>query len=147
MRTVILLAAILACTGCQQKPKSDLSIADAKLRAALSLSAFECSALATAPADSSRLFNAGLLAGRDFLTFADANVNGYKSIVPQIDPLWNAVADRPSADFKLGEMYAAIRHRVDAERVRFSDSSWDAQRGEWYAQKNCGFVGNEPVKK
>ena len=146
MRALILLAAVLACTGCQQK-QSDLTIPDAKVRAALALSAFECSALATVPADSSRLFNAGLLAGRDFLHFADSNDSGYKSIVPQIDPLWNAVADRPTADFKLGEMYAAIRHRVDAERVRFSDSNWDAQRGEWYAQKNCAFVGNEQVKK
>ena len=61
MRTLILLAAVLACTGCQEK-KSDLTIGDAKTRAALALSAFECSALAPVPADSSRLFNAGLLA-------------------------------------------------------------------------------------
>jgi hypothetical protein len=146
MRPLILLVAVLACSACQEK-KSDLSIPDAKVRAALALSAFECSALAPAPADASRLFNVGLLAGRDFLGFADANANGYKSLGADIDPLWNAVADRPSADFKLGEMYAAIRHRVDAERIRYSDSRWDAQRNEWYTQKNCAFVGTEPAKK
>lgn len=145
MRHLVLFVVILAGTACAEK-KSDLTIPAAKVRAALALSAFECSALAGQPAESTRLFNAGLLAGRDFLKFADSNNNGFNSISSQIDPMWGLVAERPSADFKLGEIYAAMRNRIDAER-RGDERDWQSKRDQWYTEKNCAFVASEPAAK
>lgn len=144
MRYVILAAAVLGVTACQQK--ADIDIPTARTRAALTLTAFECSQLAPSPADSSRLFNVGLDAGRDFLAFAEKNNSGYRSLAPTIDPDWTSSEARPSADFKLGELYAASRMRVDEMRGRWNDRDWQERRTSMYQQRNCAFIG-VPAKK
>ncbi len=136
------IAAILATAACEQKPKV-IDIPSAKAKSALALSAFECSHLASNQRDSSRLFNVGLLNGREFLTFADNNVTGYKSIETQIDPVWVSVAHRPSADFKLGEINAATINRVFSYRGRWDDHAWQQRREELFAERNCAFLGME----
>ena len=132
--------AILA-TGCDRKgARSDIDIPTAQTRAALALSAFECSHLATTQADTSRLFNVGLESGRDFLRFAEANANGYRSIVPQVDPAWVRVESRPTVDFKLGELHAITVARALSWRRGLGDSAWEARREALYREKNCQFL-------
>lgn len=146
MRTLILLAAVVAATACQ-KENSDIDIPTAQTRAALALSAFDCSHLAAEQADASRLFAVGLAAGRDFLTFSEQNPTGYRSIAGQVDPIWESVAARPSVDFKLGEIHAASSARARAYRGRWNDDEWARRRDELYQQKNCAFVGSPPAPK
>jgi len=132
--------AILA-SGCDRKAGgSDIDIPTAQTRAALALSAFECSHLATTQADTSRLFNVGLESGRDFLRFAETNANGYRSLVPQLDPAWVRVENRPSVDFKLGELHAITVARAMSWRRGLGDSAWEARRETLYEGKNCQFL-------
>ena len=140
MRPLLVLACCcLAATACQKKT-ADIDIATARTRAALALSAFECSHLAPSPAEGSRLFNLGVGAGRDFLRFSEANVNGYKSIQNEIDPVWQAVRSRPSADFRLGELYALSTMKMAALRERSSAGVWEARRETLYRDRNCAFI-------
>jgi hypothetical protein len=135
------LACLVVLAACDRKDgKSDIDIPTAQTRAALSLSAFECSHLATTQADTSRLFNVGLQAGRDFLGFAETNANGYRSLVPQLDPAWVQVENRPSVDFKLGELHAITVARAMAWRRGLRDSAWEARRETLYQEKNCQFL-------
>jgi hypothetical protein len=126
--------------------KADIDIPTAQTRAALALSAFECSHLATTQADTSRLFALGVQAGRDFLEFADKNANGYRSIAPQVDPAWRQVEDRPSVDFKLGELHAITVARAIGWRRGASDNAWEARREALYREKNCQFLALPPAK-
>lgn len=144
MRYLILVAAVLGVTACQQK--ADIDIPTARTRAALTLTAFECSQLAPSPADSSRLFNVGLDAGRDFLAFQEKNSSGYRSLAPSLDPAWSSTEARPSADFRLGELYSASSLRVDEMRGRWNDREWQERRTALYEQRNCAFIG-VPAKK
>lgn len=141
MRPLVLLACCLAATACHQH-EAEIDIPTARGRAALALSAFECSHLASEKAETSRLFNLGLGSGREFLAFADANPNGYKSIQGQIDPVWTAIESRPSVDFKLGELYTLTTMKMHAARRRGDD--W---RQVLYQQKNCAFVVAPAAKK
>lgn len=144
-RTLIapmLFAALLATAACDQKADI-VDIPTAKAKSALALSAFECSHLAANDRDASRLFNVGLLNGREFLRFADNNATGYKSIETEIDPIWSTGGNRPSADFKLGEINAASLSRVLTYRGRWNDDAWSARRDALFAERNCGFLGND----
>lgn len=146
MRHLIVLACCcLATTACQKKT-ADIDIPTARTRAALALSAFECSHLAAAQAESSRLFNVGVGAGRDFLGFAAANANGYKSIEAEIDPVWRAVRARPSVDFRLGELYALSTMKIATQRERSSPGAWEARREALYREQNCAFIVAAPPK-
>ena len=142
----ITIVAALSLGACDRKNHSDIDIPTAKTRAALALSAFECSHLATAQADTSRLFNLGLQAGREFLDFADNNQSGYQSISNQIDPVWTRVEARPSVDFKLGELHAYTIARAIEWRGRYNDSNWEGRRQQLYVEKNCQFLAI-PVAK
>ena len=146
MRYLILVAAILATAACKDK-HDEIGIPDAKVKAALALSAFECSNLAPNKAESARLFNVGITAGRQFLNFAEADTNGYKSIASQIDPIWTADGPRPSADFVLGEIHAAALGKVYEYRGRWDEHGWEPKRAALYAEKNCAFLGNTPPPK
>ena len=146
MRYFLLVAAALLTTACQER-KSSLDINSAKLRSNLALSAFECSHVAPNPAEASRLFNLGVLAGRDFLEFATGNQSGFKSIASQIDPVWTRNGNRPSADFHLGEIHAASVGRAYADRGRMDDRDWEVRRNEIYAQRNCPFLRSETKAK
>ena len=141
------LLATLSLGACDRKNHADIDIPTAKTRAALALSAFECSHLATAQADTSRLFNLGVQAGRDFLEFADKNQSGYQSLGSQIDPVWTRVEARPSVDFKLGELHAYTIARAIEWRGRYSDSSWEGRRQQLYVEKNCQFLAIPAEKK
>jgi len=141
------LLATLPLGACDRKNHADIDIPTAKTRAALALSAFECSHLATAQADTSRLFNLGVQAGRDFLAFADKNQSGYQSISSQIDPVWTRVEARPSVDFKLGELHAYTIARAIEWRGRYSDSSWEGRRQQLYVERNCQFLAIPAEKK
>jgi|GEM_PF-3993696 len=141
------LLATLPLGACDRKNHADIDIPTAKTRAALALSAFECSHLATAQADTSRLFNLGVQAGRDFLEFADKNQSGYQSISSQIDPVWTRVEARPSVDFKLGELHAYTIARAIEWRGRYSDSSWEGRRQQLYVERNCQFLAIPAEKK
>lgn len=141
------LLATLPLGACDRKNHADIDIPTAKTRAALALSAFQCSHLATAQADTSRLFNLGVQAGRDFLEFADKNQSGYQSISSQIDPVWTRVEARPSVDFKLGELHAYTIARAIEWRGRYSDSSWEGRRQQLYVEKNCQFLAIPAEKK
>lgn len=147
MRPLLLLACCcLAATACQKKT-AEIDIPTARSRAALALSAFECSHLAPAQAETSRLFNLGLSSGREFLAFAEANPNGYTSIQPEIDPVWRAVEARPGIDFKLGEIYALSTMKMAGARGRFDDAAWQERRAALYQQRNCAFVVAPTPKK
>ena len=138
----------LLASACDRKGgESDIDIPTAQTRAALSLSAFECSHLATSQADTSRLFNVGLESGRDFLRFADGNVNGYRSLAPQVDPAWVQVENRPSVDFKLGELHAITVARAMAWRRGLGDNAWEARREALYREKNCQFLALPAAKR
>ena len=145
---VLAIACLVAlAAGCDRNgSKADIDIPTAQTRAALAMSAFECSHLATAQADTSRLFNLGVQAGRDFLEFADKNATGYRSLAPQVDPAWVAVESRPSVDFKLGELYAITQARALEWRRGASDSAWELRRDALYREKNCQFLAI-PAKK
>ena len=134
------LIATLSLGACDRKNHADIDIATAKTRATLALSAFECSHLATAQADTSRLFNLGVQAGRDFLDFADKNQSGYQSISNQIDPVWTRIEARPSVDFKLGELHAYTIARALEWRGRYGDNDWEPRRQQLYVDKNCQFL-------
>ena len=134
------LLATLSLGACDRKNQADIDIPTAKTRAALALSAFECSHLATAQADTSRLFNLGVQAGRDFLDFGDKNQSGYQSIRNDIDPVWTRVEARPSVDFKLGELHAYTIARAIEWRGRYNDSNWEGRRQQLYVEKNCQFL-------
>lgn len=149
MRPIItapfLLASVLALGACDKK-NDTIDIPTARSRSALSLSAFECSHLASSKSDASRLFSVAVLNGREFLDFAEHNSSGFKSIEPQIDPIWSAVADRPSPDFKLGEINAASIDRVLSYRGRWHDSEWPSRRDAMFAERNCAFLGQDKKK-
>lgn len=138
---------VLAAPACDRNgSKADIDIPTAQTRAALAMSAFECSHLATTQADTSRLFALGVQAGRDFLEFADKNATGYRSLVPQLDPAWVSVENRPSVDFKLGEIHAISEARALEWRRNEGDSRWQAHRDVLYREKNCQFLAL-PAKK
>ncbi len=134
------LIATLMLGACDRKNHADIDIPTAQTRAALALSAFECSHLASAQADTSRLFNLGLQAGRDFLTFSDSNQSGYQSIRNQVDPIWMRIEARPSVDFKLGELHAYTIARAIEWRGRYGERDWDQRRQQLYVEKNCQFL-------
>jgi hypothetical protein len=140
----LVVAATPACD--RNGSKADIDIPTAQTRAALALSAFECSHLATSQADHSRLFNVGVQAGRDFLQFAEKNANGYRSLAPQVDPAWVQVEDRPSVDFKLGELHAITVARAIGWRRGLGDNAWEARREALYREKNCQFLALPPAK-
>ena len=148
-RAIVAIACItvLAVACDRNGAKSDIDIPTAQTRAALSLSAFECSHLANAQADTSRLFNVGLEAGRDFLRFAESNVNGYRSLAPQVDPAWTRVENRPTVDFKLGELHAITVARAMAWRRGLGDAGWESRRTTLYREKNCQFLALPAAKR
>lgn len=140
-----LLVSVLALGACDQKHDT-IDIASAQAKSALALSAFECSHLAANKSDASRLFSVAVLNGREFLDFAEHNTSGFKSIETQIDPIWSTVADRPSPDFKLGEINAATIGRVFSYRGRWNDSEWTSRRDAMFAERNCAFLGQDKKK-
>ena len=141
----LLLVSVLALGACEQKHDT-VDIPTAQAKSALALSAFECSHLAATKSDASRLFSVAVLNGREFLDFAEHNSSGFKSIEMQIDPIWSAVADRPSPDFKLGEINAATIGRVFSYRGRWNDSEWPSRRDAMFAERNCAFLGQDKKK-
>jgi hypothetical protein len=143
---VVGVALALSLAACERGSKSDISIPEAKNRAALSLGAFECSHLATEQADTSRLFNIGVRAGRDFLGFAEQNRNGYRSIAGELDPAWTRIESRPSVDFKLGELHAITIARALSWRGRWSDAAWERRRADLYRERNCALLVLPPAK-
>ena len=144
--TLLAAGLALALVACERESKSDISIPEARNRAALALGAFECSHLATEQADTSRLFNIGVRAGRDFLGFAEQNPNGYRSIAGELDPAWTRIESRPSVDFKLGELHAVTIARALSWRGRWNDAAWERRRADLYRERNCALLVLPPAK-
>jgi hypothetical protein len=106
----------------------------------LTLSAFECAAVATNDKEHERLFLLGLKAGRDFISYVQANPTTYaKDFHPKVAVLWNMTSG-PSPDFILGQIYV---DRVDEMYKDFDldEQLWKMRKDKKYRDKNCALLG------
>lgn len=119
---------------------ADSSI-DAQVKNAfLTLSTFECAVVSPDDKETERLFMLGLKAGRDFIEFARANPEIYRtSLSPKVPFLWNMTSG-PTPDFILGQIYAGRVHEVYKEFSR-DEELWKVKKQNMYHSKNCALLG------
>jgi hypothetical protein len=92
----------------------------------LSLSALECSVVATDKKEDARLFEVGLTSGRKFLDEIGRLEPGELQKVEREVALILLSKDSPSKDFVLGEVYQFVRERVFHELDYYQNegASW-----------------------
>jgi hypothetical protein len=102
----------------------------------LSLSAFECGALAPNQADAERLFLLGYDTGKAFIERVTTSPLN-EATRNKIAVLWLST-NGPTADFILGVVYARM---TDEALKDMSLQGWDLQKSIRYAEKNCALIG------
>lgn len=136
MRTYVVVFCLSLTSICFADPATKNQIKNSFL----TLSAFECSAIAPNDKEAERLFMLGLNAGRDFIAFAQTHSDRYaKDLHPHVAILWNMISG-PSPDFILGQIYADRVNEVYKEHS--SDKAlWKIKTEKMYRDKNCALLG------
>ena len=116
----------------------------------LTVSAFECAAIAPNDQERERLWNLGLQHGRDFIQFWKPNSDVREATWDQIPGIWSLVIKKgPTPDFILGMLYGSIalmageKLSIEGE-PEFSLKLMEQNRATMYREKNCAFLGKEP---
>jgi hypothetical protein len=105
----------------------------------LTLSAMECANLAPNDADSRRLEEVGLSAGKQFLeAMPKLTQDEQKAADPKIALLWRGVPG-PSIDFVLGRVWERM---TDSAYKSLGDDTkkWDSEKVVKYSEKNCMII-------
>jgi len=124
MRHVFIGSLLLASSVARAESAVELQIRNSFL----ALSAFECSAVAPNDKEHERLFLLGLKAGRDFISYVQANPKTYaEDFHPKVAVLWNMTSG-PSPDFILGQIYA--------DRVDEMYKDYDLDEKVWKVRKD-----------
>ena len=117
---------------------AEINLETYKKKADLTLSAFECTVLAPNDSEGERLFEIGLSAGRDFISFVNANPKHYKALMSQVAMLWQGTSG-PTPDFILGRMYAYMSNKVYDE-LGPDSNTWKVKKEIRYRAKNCSLI-------
>lgn len=119
---------------------ADPSIENQKKNAFLVLSAFECAIVSSNEEEAIRLFNLGLNAGRDFIKFANEDIELYrKKLQSKVPLLWNMTIG-PTPDFILGQIYANRAEHV-YEDFSSDEELWKLKKENMFHDKNCALLG------
>jgi hypothetical protein len=109
-------------------------------QALITLSAFECSAVAPSEAEAERLFKVGYKAGHAFIEYAQKNQDSYNELIrPKVPILWNTTTG-PTPDFVLGQIYSFIVDKVYENYVA-DERLWRIKEQTMYREKNCALIG------
>jgi hypothetical protein len=122
-------------------------------KASFTISAFECAALGKGTAaETERLFNAGMTAGREIITFFKAATPKQLEVLSQHIPMIWGFAVGPTPDFQLGRLYQAVdtnqedndvmRKFIDPKWHETKPDEWDRRRKALWREKNCQHVGS-----
>jgi hypothetical protein len=128
-----------------QNAKAETQSDDLIRLSKLSLSAFECSVVATDKKEDARLFEVGLTAGRKFLDGMNRlEPAKMQEIEREVALIW-LNKDNPSNDFVLGEVYQFIRERVFHELDYYQNEGGElailnGNKGRMFLQKNCALI-------
>jgi hypothetical protein len=102
----------------------------------LTLSAWECANLAANEADSQRLEEVGMTAGKKFLeTAPKLTEEEQKTAGRDIAILWRGVPG-PSVDFILGRVWEKMSD-IAYKSLGDDTKNWDREKVVKYSQKNC----------
>jgi hypothetical protein len=109
-------------------------------QALLTLSAFECSAVAPTESEVQRLFMLGYKAGHEFIEYAGRNQDRYNELIrPNVPILWNTTSG-PTPDFVLGRIYSFMVDDVYDNYVA-DEKQWKMKKDTMYRKKNCALLG------
>lgn len=138
MRSFMALIILALPIICRADPNKEIQIKNSFL----TLSAFECSAVAPNDKEAERLFMLGLTAGREFIAYAQSHSDSYaKELHPHVAILWN-LTNGPSPDFILGQLYADRVDNIYKEKDPLSDEAlWKIKKENIYRDKNCALLG------
>ncbi len=138
MRFAITIILLTFSSVCRAESKAETQIKNSFL----TLSAFECSAIAPNDKEIERLFVLGLNAGREFIAYANSHADTYgKELHPHVAVLWNLTSG-PSPDFILGQIYADRVDDVYKQKDPLSDDAvWKIKKENMYREKNCALLG------
>ncbi len=109
----------------------------------LTMSAIECSILATNDNEAQRLGEIGVKAGKDFLNYMrlyydKLTVDEKKHVNNNVAILWHGVPG-PSDDFVMGRVWQELEHIV-YKRLGDNTTLWDAKRKSEFETKNCSLI-------
>ena len=106
----------------------------------LTLSAMQCAILATDTADSARLSEIGLVAGKKFLELAPKLSDEEAKIAGNhIAILWRGVLPGPSSDFILGRVWQEEEEEV-YRSLGNDTEKWEQEKVRKFSEKNCMII-------
>jgi hypothetical protein len=104
----------------------------------LSLSAFQCSIVATDSKERERLFNLGLQSGRNFVELVRNKPESYKKAHSKIPMVWSMVVG-PTSDFILGQIYSQFETEI-YKKYEQDEKLWNLIKDNMYRDKNCALI-------
>jgi hypothetical protein len=109
----------------------------------LTMSAIECSILATDNNEAQRLGDIGVKTGKEFLSnmrvyYDKLTVDEKKHVNNNVAILWHGVSG-PSDDFVMGRVWQELEHIV-YKRLGDNTTLWDVNRNSEFAAKNCSLI-------
>jgi hypothetical protein len=134
------LALVLAFSFATLPAFAENRVEEAVRLSKLTLSAMECANLAANDADSQRLQEVGMSAGKQFLeAMPKLTQDEQKAAGPKIALLWRGVIPGPSIDFILGRVWERM---TDSAYKSLGDDTkkWDSEKVVKYSQKNCMII-------
>ena len=147
MRSMLVVAfgMIVVVSLAPQDVKAEAQGDDLVRMSKLSISAFECSVVATDKKEDARLFEVGLAAGRKFLDGMNRLEPAERQKVEREVALIWLNKDSPSKDFVLGEVYQFVRERVFHELDYYQNEGGElailnGNKGRMFLQKNCSLI-------
>ena len=108
---------------------------DLALKSTLSVSAFRCSFYAREVAESKRLFDIGVSAGRSYAALAIQNRDALQRVQGKIPGPYLELKT-PSPDFLVGRVYGIVQMEVSKEFASAKESE-DYRRYQSYTEQNC----------
>jgi len=142
---VVAFGMIVVVSLAPQDVKAEAQGDDLVRMSKLSISAFECSVVATDKKEDARLFEVGLAAGRKFLDGMNRLEPAERQKVEREVALIWLNKDSPSKDFVLGEVYQFVRERVFHELDYYQNEGGELailneNKGRMFLQKNCSLI-------
>ena len=149
MRSMVVVAfgMLVVVSLAPQNGKAEAQGDDLVRLSKLSISAFECSVVATDKKEDARLFEVGLTAGRTFLDGINRLEPAERQKVEREVALIWLSKDSPSNDFVLGEVYQFVRERVFHELVYYQNEGGElailnGNKGRMFLQKTVHLFRN-----
>jgi hypothetical protein len=134
------LALVLASSFATLPAFAETRVEEAVRLSKLTLSAMECANLAVNDADSQRLQEVGMSAGKQFLeAMPKLTQEEQKSAGPKIALLWREVIPGPSIDFILGRVWERMTD-IAYKSLGDDTKKWDSAKVVKYSQKNCMII-------